>query len=146
MKLANKIFTTNDILDLDPCDDHMWSIPDNWSGTLIDILSSEKLTVYEKQWVVLRLMPKRVVEVFVLDCAVGAADVDITDRCGDDCEDLAEVAVTHAGLYIAYWDPFDAEHTADYAASAHVCRRDEEKRQIDTLIYLIETYDEGEWE
>ena len=70
-RIVNKEITIQDIRDLDPCYDPGRYLPDNWSGTVMDILEIDSCPVEDRFWVVLReeFLPENLLHEFACLCA-----------------------------------------------------------------------------
>lgn len=108
MKLSDKIFTTDDLLALQPSLFHKDAVIYDWSGTLIDILNNDAFGYHDKLWLVLKLCPDAILKEFTLK-AVG-----ITNH-----------------------NSVTADFTAAYAAYAAAFDNTEMSRQMSILIELI---------
>lgn len=67
-----KTFSIEDIRSWKPCYDPARHLPENWSGTALDILEAEnEMPIPDRLWVVLReeLLPPRLLRLFAVWCA-----------------------------------------------------------------------------
>lgn len=117
-----KTFTIDDIRKLHPCYDPKRYLPNDWKGTLVDILKIDNCPAKDRVWVVVRLMPRLELEIFAIDCAFA------------DAVAVADIAAACAYYAVAA----DAYYAAVVAAAVVAADADESQRQIDALIWLIE--------
>lgn len=114
-----QFITIETIAKLNPCakrfDNFKQHYP-NYEGDILDFLSLEKITPSDKIWVAIRVLPREILEVFAIDCAFSAS----------------EYAANYADA---------AEYAAEYAATEYAAAdaAAERERQVDALIYLIES-------
>ena len=108
------------IKSLKPCADgyqnYLKHYPD-FEGCLEEFLDLEHISNSDKIWVSVRLMPRFLVECFAIDCAISAA------AAADDA------AYAAAAAYAAHAAADDAAHAAA-----------ERQRQIESIIYLIQSH------
>jgi hypothetical protein len=66
-----RTFTIRDIRSWNPCYDPVKYLPENWSGTVVDILDHEEIPTHDKLWVVCRvdLIPAKTLRLFAVWCA-----------------------------------------------------------------------------
>jgi len=66
-----KTFTIEDIRSWDPCYDPRKHLPDNWSGTALDILRLDTVPPEDRLWVVLRpeILDDKTMRLFAVWCA-----------------------------------------------------------------------------
>jgi hypothetical protein len=126
---------------LNPCQDRL----DNWekhyndfNDDLHSFLSLDKITAADKIWVAVRLMPRDLVEVFAIDCAIyAAADVSYepyaietnVNAIAADADADAYAAADALAYVVSY--------AASYASDSLVPDADNRENQVDCLIYLI---------
>ncbi len=134
--------STETIKALNPCQSRL----DNYlihhakfEGTLIKFLKLKHITDQDKVWVVCRIAPREVIEIFALDCAFASYDyytklpdaVAYAAAAADAAADAADAAAAYAA---------DAAYAATYAAAAAAyaaAYADEERsNQTQALIYL----------
>ncbi len=115
---------TRRIEKLKPCQDRFenWKqlYPD-WEGDITEFLRLGGITPQDKVWVAVKLMPRFLVEVFAIDCAMNAADAaDAADADAADAADAATDAATYAADAVVYTYAAYAAYVADsaYAAAA----------------------------
>jgi hypothetical protein len=133
------------IKSLNPCADRYKNYLNHYSdfdGTLEEFLYLEHISHSDKIWLSVRRMPRFLVEVFAIDCAVRSADyayyaaADYADSAAyaADYADYAADSAAYAAAYAAAGYAA-AAYAADYAA-AYV---DERQNQIESIIYLIQS-------
>lgn len=99
----------------------------HFDGDITEFLELHSISASDKIWVCVRLMPRFLVEVFAIDCAVRSA--------------------SYAVAYSSY---AAAAAAASYAASAFAASlaayasAEERERQLHAIAYLVSTYKEGE--
>ena len=128
--------TIQDIRDLKPCYDPDEYLPEDWTGTVEDILLLEDCPAKDRIWVAVRLMPRFLVECFAVDCALSAAAY---DAAADDAAYAAYAAADAAYYAYAYAYAYAAAdaYAAAYAAY-DAARKQERENQIDALLMLLE--------
>ena len=64
-------FTIQDIRDLDPCYDPIKYLPEDWKGTVIDILDVKECSEEDRLWVALReeFISEKILRLFAVSCA-----------------------------------------------------------------------------
>jgi hypothetical protein len=150
---------TGIIKSLNPCKNGL----DNWllhykafEGDLVEFLDLPNISYSDKIWVAIRVMPRFLVEVFSIDCAILATKrslakayaarvsdytEDAIDADSDDGFFLYSESSAYAAAYIAfsyYYNP-PLPPSSSYDADSIVAFHDEErKRQIESIIYLIQ--------
>ena len=120
MKLAKMKITTDLIAKFDPCKSRFsnWKLHHNdFRGDVLDFLTLTAITPQDKVWVCCRVLPRGLIEVFAIDCAMRATAYYATDAANTA---YAAKATTYAA----------------YAAAANA----EREAQVDALIYLIMNY------
>ena len=109
---------------LNPCANRYENYLENYSefnGNQDDFFELTEISHNDKLWVILRLMPRELVEVFAIDCAVSAYNVaDAAAAYAYAAADVV-VAAAAAAAYAYAYTYADAERT----------------RQLDALSYLI---------
>jgi len=110
---------------LKPCEDRLVIWLENhkyFDGDIVEFLELEKISLRDKIWVTVRVMPRFSVEVFAIDCALSAAS-----------------AAASSSLYAASYAAVDAAYAAESAAYAaeSAARTQELENQVDALIMLI---------
>ena len=114
----------------------------NFSGNQDDFFELPEISHNDKLWVILRLMPRELVEVFAIDCAVSAyahadayvyADAYAHAAAADAAYAHAAAADAAAAAAAAY-----ANAAYDDAAYANAVER---TRQLDAISYLISIYE-----
>ena len=100
----------------------------DFEGSLEDFLDLPEVTHNDKLWVSLRLMPRFLAEVFAIDCAAASASASAYAA--------ASASAYAASAYAAYAAAVAA--SAAYAAAG----ASEKQRQIEALIYLIQSHEE----
>jgi hypothetical protein len=147
---------TEVIKKLKPCTDRF----ENWlehyekfDGNITEFLSLDQIGCNDKIWVTMRLVPKDLAVTFSIDC-VFAAYAYYTNASAAFADAAAAAAYaahatydyaaeyTAAASYAAsYTASYAASYTATYAVGADAADTEKE-RQIDALIYLIETWED----
>ena len=64
-----KTYTIEDIRDLQPCYDPNKWLPENWEGTVVDILDHPEIPPQDKIWVVRNWIDDRTLRLFAVWCA-----------------------------------------------------------------------------
>lgn len=126
-----KIYTIKDIRELCPRHDPSRFLGENWKGTVLDILELEGVPPRDRIWVAVQLLPKHIVEYFVIDCVFRASSYAATadayvapsyaDTSAATCAAYAAAAYTAADAAAAGHAATTARHTADASASAAAC-------------------------
>ena len=125
-----KTFTIDDIRQLGPCYDPARYLPEDWSGTALDILAVEDCPSEDRLWVVLHdeWIPSRTMRLFAVQCArqalalVGNPDqrsvaaCDVAERYANGQADDKELATAS--------DAARAAASATAWAAARVAARD----------------------
>ncbi len=144
-----KIKINTDIIkSLDPCKDRL----ENWllhykafEGDLVEFLDLPDIFYTDKVWVAVRLMPRFLVEVFAIDCALNA--VADSSAASADAAYTANYLTTYvtsaadassAASSAAYAASADADADAAAYASVAAFADWRKQRQIESLIYLIQ--------
>ena len=136
MKINAKI-----ISDLKPCRDRHINWIEHYSdfdGDILDFLELDKITADDKVWVAVRVMPRLLVEVFAIDCALSAyasASADAYYYAAADASSAAAYASSAAASYAAAAAAASAAYS-DATAAAVSARKQERENQIDALIML----------
>jgi hypothetical protein len=135
----------------------------NFEGDILEFLSLEKITPNDKIWVAVRVLPREILEIFAIDCAFSASEYAARSHYAANCAAAAAADYAAAANYAANYAaaagadyaaaaaaftaaaPNYATTAADYAAvaaanyaAAFIAERE---RQVDALIYLIESED-----
>ena len=121
-----------------------------FEGSLEDFLDLNELTHNDKLWVSLRLIPRFLIEVFAIDCAVAAAAYAAYANAGADYAAAAAGAsaasaacASAAGAdYVDYAASAAYANAAAGASAAYAAGASEKQRQIEALIYLIQSHEE----
>ncbi len=147
---------TKILRELKPCKDRL----ENWllhykdfEGDFIEFLELEKLTPQDKVWVAVRVLPRELLEVFVIDCASRAllygdtaytaaaytASASAADYASASASAAAYTAYAYAAAYTAAAYTAYA-YAAAYTASASAADTADTERehQIDALVMLYE--------
>lgn len=161
MKLT---ITIKKVATLNPCESRFNNFKQyypNFSGDFTEFLDLTKINYSDKLWVILRLIPREVVEIFAVDCAVNAviyaayatnyttnyAANYATNCAANYAADAANYAADYAATYVTNY-AVDAANYANYAANYanyaadYVANAAERTRQIEALIWLIQTHKE----
>ena len=140
-----KTFTIADIRSWGPCYDPARHLPEDWSGTAIDILRMESIPPRDRLWVVLRdeVLDLRTLRLFAIACARRAqhlmadprsvAAIDVAERHFHGLATDEELAATRAAAWVARaaadaadaaaaWAAWAAEDAADAAAARAAAR------------------------
>lgn len=113
----------------------------DFSGTLEEFLFLPEISHQDKLWVSLRLLPRELVEVFAIDCAVSAANKAYyaanTANAADYAADYsANNAANNAAYAATSANAADAANAA-YSAAAYAAYYAAERAfQIEAIIYL----------
>jgi len=141
--------TTQIIKKLKPCKhrlDNFLEYYSDFNGDHEEFLSMDKINHIDKLWVLLRIMKRVDVEVFAIDCAVsayGSYAYDATSACAASVSDAPAYAIYAIYAPIATSAYASAAAAATYAiyasttAAAASYAANEEERQVEALIYLI---------
>jgi hypothetical protein len=161
-----KIKVNTKILEaLNPCEDglaHWKEHCNDFSGDVVEFLDLPNITWKDKIWVACRLLPRLLVEVFAFDCSL-EADVALAFASSDAYADFyaasydsdsasafassVAFAASDSSTYSAYARAAAAASTYAAYTSAYVsaaAASKEQQRQIESLIYLIQTTSEKE--
>ena len=137
-----KILINHEVIKkLKPCEDRYENYLNHYAdfeGNIEDFLDFPLITHEDKLWVSLRLIPRFLIEVFSVDCAVNAyAYADAYAAAAYAAAAYAAYAADAAAAYAAY-----AADAADAAAAsyAYAAKHTEKQRQIESLIYLIQNH------
>jgi hypothetical protein len=117
-----KTYTLNDIRALRPCYDPGRYAPEDWYGTLLDILDANQVPKEDRLWVVLGLLDDRTRRLFAVWCARDALSrVDNPDQCSvavcDVAERYADGLATYDELAAARAAAMDAARAAAWDAA-----------------------------
>ena len=152
-----KTFTIADIRSWDPCYDPNKHLPEDWTGTVLDILNHETVSPQDKLWVVCRedLIDAKTLRLFAVWCARQVEHL-MTDDRSKQALDVAErfvhgkatsdeLAAARADAYAAARaaraDNVTADAAAAYAAAyvaAHVAAAAARAAQIAQLIKMVQ--------
>jgi len=111
-----------------------------FEGSLEDFLDLNELTHNDKLWVSLRLIPRFLIEVFAIDCAVAAAAYAAYANAVAYAD---YAAYANAGAdYVDYAASAAYANAAAGASAAYAAGASEKQRQIEALIYLIQSHEE----
>ena len=116
-KQTMKTFTIDDIRELDPCYDPSRYLPEDWTGTALDILAVEDCPAEDRLWVVLHdeWIPSRTMRLFAVQCARQAlalvddpdprsiAAVNVAERYANGQATTAELAAARTTAWAAAW-------------------------------------------
>ena len=122
-EMAGKHFTIQDIRIWNPCYDPERHLPENWSGTVANILRHETIPADDKLWVVCRegLIDAKTLRLFAVWCARSVEHL-LTDERSRKAIDVAELCAlgqaTHEELAIAWAAARDARAAGDAARDA----------------------------
>jgi hypothetical protein len=141
------------IKSLKPCADRYENYLKYYSdfdGQLEEFLDLEKITYQDKIWLAVRLMPRFLVEVFAIDCAVRSAADAAANANSAAYADAAADSAAYANSAAAAADAADsaayaaayASNASAYAAADAAAYAAERQNQIESIIYLIQN--EGE--
>lgn len=132
-----KTFTIDDIRQLGPCYDPSRYLPEDWTGTALDILAVEDCPAEDRLWVVLHdeWIPSRTMRLFAVQCARQAlalidspdprsvAACDVAERYANRQADDKELAAAwDAALDAARDAVWDAAWDAARAAASDAAR------------------------
>jgi hypothetical protein len=67
--MSQQIYTIENLRSLNPCYDPSRYLPENWEGTLMDILSIKDCWISDRIWAVLKLLPDQIAHDFGSWCA-----------------------------------------------------------------------------
>jgi hypothetical protein len=130
------------IKSLKPCADRYENFLKYYSdfdGQLEEFLDLENITYQDKIWLAVRLMPRFLVEVFAIDCAVRASayatDAYAPTNAARYAAAAATYAYTDADAYTALYAADAAHYAAAYYAADAAAER---QNQIESIIYLIQ--------
>ena len=124
-----KTFTIADIRSWNPCYDPNRHLPEDWSGTVLEILNHKTISPKDKFWVVCRedLIDAKTLRLFAVWCArqvehlmtdsKSKQTLDVAERFAHDKATSDELTAARAAAYAAYADA-DADAYADDAAAA----------------------------
>ncbi len=138
-----KTYTLDDIRALKPCYDPTRYAPEDWSGTLVDILRAEQIPADDRIWVVVNLLDDRTNRLFAVWCArnvlaqVHNPDPHSVSVC-DVAERFANGEATQEELRAARYAARYAAWDAAWAAAWDAARYAAWDAQIQHLIEMIE--------
>ncbi len=120
----------------------------DFEGYLEEFLDLEHISHTDKIWLSVRVMPMFLAEVFAIDCAVNA--IANTNSVADAA--AAYAATAYAATAAAYAAYAATDVAAAYAAAAYAAYAAaaadaaaayaERQRQIESIIYLVQSYKE----
>lgn len=128
-KMAPKTFTINDIRSWQPCYDPARHLPENWSGTVADILRHDTIPPKDKIWVVCReeLIDAKTLRLFAVWCARqvqhlmtdarSITALDVAERFANGDATQAALAAARVVAWAAAWDA-TGDATGDAAKDA----------------------------
>ena len=124
-----KTFTIADIRSWTPCYDPSKHLPENWSGTVLDILNHETVSPKDKLWVVCRedLIDAKTLRLFAVWCVRQVEHLMTDDRSKqalDVAERFAYGKATKYELAAAAAAAADAAYAADADAAAYAACAD----------------------
>jgi hypothetical protein len=128
----------------------------DFSGDLVEFLQLDKISISDRIWVGVRLLPRFELEVFAIDCAFSAAEYAADTAHAADAASAAAYAAyatnaaasaaayaayaTNAAAYAAEYSTIAAARAAHAADAASAAAYDAERdRQLEALIYLTES-------
>ena len=128
-----KQLTYQDILDMNPCVQHLPSkyIPETWTGTIIEVLNLPNVAPREKLWVACRVLDDKVLRLFAVDCARRAlsridnpdarslAAVNVAEAFAHGNATTEELKAASAAAYAAYAAAYAAASAASASAAAY---------------------------
>jgi hypothetical protein len=152
-----KTYNLNDIRQFNPCYDPARYAPEDWEGTLVDILKAEQIPPEDRLWVVTGLLDDKTNRLFAVWCAREALKlVDYLDPQSIKACDVAEkyanglatsdelaaarAAAGDAARYAAWYAARDAARAAarDVARAADAAWDAARAAQLTHLIEMIE--------
>ena len=118
-----KTFTIADIRSWTPCYDPSKHLPENWSGTVLDILNHETVSPQDKLWVVCRedLIDAKTLRLFAVWC-VRQVEHLMTDDRSKQALDVAERFAYGKATKYELAAAADAADAAAAAAAAYAAR------------------------
>jgi len=144
--MSNQLKTYNieDIRKLKPCYDPSEKLPENWTGTVVDILKLNDVKVEDKIWVATKFLNDKQNRLFAVYCVREALKlINNPDKRSIEACNVAERfvngEVTKEELATAYSAAAAAHSAAAAAASAADCTDNQLKR-------LIEAIENKEWD
>jgi len=129
-----KTFAIADIRSWNPCYDPNRHLPEDWSGTVLEILNHKTISPKDKFWVVCRedLIDAKTLRLFAVWCArqvehlmtdsKSKQTLDVAERFAHDKATSDELTAARAAAYAAYADA-DADAYADADADAYADAR-----------------------
>lgn len=129
---------------LQPCTDrlvHWLNHYPTFSGDIQEFLQLEHITAADKVWVALRVLPRFLVEVFAIDCAVVAAPYTAVTEYYNTPAAYASYAIDP--YYHAYYDYATSAAYAAAKASPLGLNYPDYRGQVAALSYLISTTTEA---
>jgi len=130
-------FTIEDLRKFSPCYDPTKYLPENWQGTVIDILNVTDCPTEDRLWVVLRkeFMTDKQLRLFAVWCARQA--LAIPGNESEVCSNTCDVAERYANGE-ATKEEFAAARAAAWAAAraaAWAAARDDAWAEFNSLVY-----------
>jgi hypothetical protein len=124
-----KTITIADIRSWDPCYDPIRYLPENWSGTILDILRDEAIPLHDRRWVVFRteLISERTLRLFAVWCAREALKLvanpdsrfieatNVAERFANGKASLKELNLAWSATKSAAWSAESAAESAGFA-------------------------------
>ena len=133
-----KQLTIKDIRNLNPCYDPNKYLPEDWTGTVVDILNIEECSATDRIWVAVRLIPRFIVEAFAIDCAVRSAAAAAAGTAAFGAAYAAGAAAFGAAAFGADYAAGAAAVGAAVVGADYAARQQERENQIDALLMLCE--------
>ena len=138
-----KKITINNIRAFDPCYDPTRYLPEDWTGTIVDILNVKECPAQDRLWVVCReeLIDARTLRLFAVWCAREALKLinepdprsvnacNVAERYANGEANDNELFAAMAAAMDAAWATRDAAWDAAWAAARDA--------QIERLIYML---------
>jgi hypothetical protein len=121
-----KTYTLSDIDALNPCSNPRDFVAEDWTGTLLDILSVEKAEPHDRIWVVTKLLDDKTNRLFAVWCAREALKL-------VENPDTRSIAACDVAERFANGEATAEELAAAYGAAAGVARQ----KQIEKLKEMV---------
>jgi len=140
-----KTFTIADIRSWDPCYDPARYLPEDWEGTVLDILRNDEIPAEDRLWVVLReeLIDAKTLRLFAVWCARQVEHLMTDPRSTaalDVAERFAHGKATQEEVDAAWAAARAAARAAAWAAAWDAARA----AQIKQLIVMLDALEEEE--
>ena len=147
-----KQFTIDDLRKFNPCYDPAKYLPEDWKGTVIDILNVTDCPANDRLWVVLRneFMTDKQLRLFAVWCARQALSIpgnesevcsntcDVAERYANGDATDEELAAASAAAWDAAWDAArDAARAAARAAASAAASAAARAAQINHLKTML---------